>query len=309
MKFIYLLFCLTLNTVCLAQDESEFLEKINISDTILQKRMLIIPGPFDGQKALLKLFPGKYYNLSNKDYKNELINWECKTCPVIPYVDINEDGNTSFPFTEGVATRLMNVMDFTDSTGIQYKVISFSHSLFDADGLRTSRFTGGLLGMAKFVLTKDGWKLRIFDPFIRAYGAFSSCPTPKPLLIGEDQYAFMIKHLNGPGGGPFYGAYFLIAGINGNYSEQMAAYNIEKTKTDEKVFSSWTSEYTVPASSKKYFRDIIVTIKGNYKKNDPDGIPDEFLKNMKTDKLGNFTIKQRYIYKAKKGYELQQPTQ
>src|SRR4051812_26051805 len=167
---------LLLTSTCFAQDE---LKKKNVSDTILrQDRKLEMPSPFDATKALLKLFPGKYYNLSKDKYINDLISWECKSCAAKQYPDVNDDSNGPFPFSEGVATRLINIMSYKDSAGTQYKVITFNHSEYDADGAQTSRFTGGLLGLAKFVLVDSTWQLRFFQPAIGAYGAFSQCPTP-----------------------------------------------------------------------------------------------------------------------------------
>ncbi|SHF07255.1 hypothetical protein [Pedobacter caeni] len=305
-----LLFTSAIFSTCYAQNEEEDLKKIALSDTILKTRSLLIPGPFDAQKALLKLFPGQYYNLSKKaGYQNELINWEIKKTVRKPYTDVNGDeGDLLFPFERGVATRLMNVMDFKDSTGLQYKVISFNHSEYDEEGLQTSRFTGGLLGLAKFALTKEGWKLRIFQPAIAGYGAFSNCPIPKPLLIGDDQYAFMIEHLNGGGGGPFFGALFLIAGTNGTYQQIMSAYGVKKTTgSDEEEPTTWSSEYSVPPAKKKYFRDIIVTTKGTYTSSNHDGLPDSVSSRIKAGKKGTYTITTRYIYKGSKGYEAQLP--
>lgn len=293
-----------------AQKDEESLKKAVVSDTILRPRRLIIPGPFDPQQALLKLFPGKYYNLTKKSgYQNELINWDIKAPTRKSYTDANGDeGDLLFPFERGVATRLMNVMDFKDSTGLQYKVISFNHSEYDEEGLQTSRFTGGLLGLAKFALTKDGWKLRIFQPAIGGYGAFSKCPTPKPVLIGENQYAFMIEHVNGGGGGPFYGALFLIAGANGTYQQIMSAYAVKKTiGIDEEVPSSWLSEYSVPVSKKKYFRDIIITTKGTYTSAADEELPESISAKIKKGKKGKYKITTRYIYKGSKGYEAQFP--
>lgn len=305
-----LLFAATFVNTAYAQHDDEYLKKITVSDTILKSRKLIIPGPFDPQKALLRLFPGKYYNITKKSgYENELINWDIKTPNRKPYTDINGDqGDLIFPFERGVATRLINVMDLKDSTGLQYKVISFNHSEYDEEGLQTSRFTGGLLGLAKFALTKEGWKLRIFQPAIAGYGAFSKCPTPKPVLIGENQYAFMIEHLNGGGGGPFYGALFLIAGANGAYQQIMSAYEVKKTTgVDEEVPTSWSSEFSVPLSKKKYFRDIIVTTKGTYTAAGHEDLPESISAKVKKGKKGKYKITTRYIYKGSKGYEAQLP--
>lgn len=304
MKRLFVTVLFLIGGIVAASAQDEDLQKKNVSDTILQNRHLLLTGTFNAQKALLQLFPGKYYNLG--EYK-ELISWECKTCKAVASDDENDDGHTTFPFPEGVATRLMNVMDFRDSSGLQYKVISFNHSEYDADGLQVSRFTGGVLGLAKFVLTDEGWKLRMFQPAIRAYGAFSQCPTPKPLLIGNDQYAFMIEHSNGPGGGPFDGADFLIAGINGGYKQVMAAYGTKRSEVGEdEGMSSWTSEYTVPPSEKKYFRDIVITLKGIVKATDTDRLPPEVAALLKGKKKARFIAVERYVY-GSKGYQLQSP--
>ncbi|MBB6110264.1 hypothetical protein SAMN05421821_10671 [Mucilaginibacter lappiensis] len=292
-----------------AQSQDEILKKKTINDTLLKTdRSLIVPEPFNAQKVLLQLFPGKYYNLSKGKYNNELINWECNTCKTQTYTDVNEDGIPQFPYQNGVATRLLNVMDYQDSTGVKYKVISFNHSEFDEDGAMTSRFTGGLLGLAKFVFTNGAWKLRIFQPAIGAYGAFSHCPDPKLVLIGQNQYAFMIKHSNGGAGGPFDGSYFLIAGTGGAYRQVLATYGVERTEvSEEEGLSSWTSEYSVPASSKKFFRDVLITIKGTYKANDKEVIPPGIKDQVKGMKVASFKVIQRYVYKGSKGYELEQP--
>jgi hypothetical protein len=307
--FLPLLLSLFAVTTCLAQSNEGDLQKKNLRDTILlQPRTLTMPDPFDGQKALLKLFPGKFYSLSSGAYKNEMINWECKTCVTKVYVDVNEDGNSAFPYEEGVATRLINVMSYKDSSGTQYKMISFNHSAYDPDGAMVSRFTGGLLGLAKFVLVDNTWVLKHFQPAIAAYGAFSNCPTPTPVLIGHDQYAFMLKHSNGGAGGPYAGSLYLVAGANGGYQQVMAAYRTERTEVGEdEGMSSWTSEYTVPASEKRFFRDIIVTTKGIYKATDIESLPDEVQPLVKGKKKGTFTMVQRYVYKGSKGYMLQLP--
>lgn len=300
---------LGLLTAALAQSPTESLQKKNVSDTILQNRTLLLQGTFDAQRALLQLFPGKHYKLVDGKYVNEMINWECKTCATKAYPDVNEDAPGNFPYKDGVATRLINVMDFKDATGQQYKVISFNHSEFDEDGAQVSRFTGGLLGLAKFVLTDNGWNLRMFQPAIRAYGAFSQCPTPKPLLIGEDQYAFIIKHSNGGAGGPYDGDYYMIAGVNGGYQQVMAAYGVEKTKVDdEEELSSWESTYAAPPSDKKYFRDIVITLTGIINEKDTDRLSNELKNLVKGKKKVRFTSEERYVYKgATKGYELQLP--
>lgn len=310
MKKLLPLLILTLvfsTTLCFSQDQEVIMTKKNISDTALvTTRTLLIPEPFDAQKVMLQLFPGKYYKLV--EYKGNVINWSCKTCKPITYPDVNEDAVSAFPFKEGVSTRLINIMDYQDSSGVRYKVMSFNHSVFDEEGNMTSRFTGGILGLAKFTSTPQGWKLRSYQPAIAAYGAFSQSPAPKLVMIGKDQYAFMLKHSNGGGGGPFDGAFFLIAGTGSSYQQVMAAYGIERTAvSEEEALCDWTSTYSVPVSNKKYFRDILITTNGNYTASDKNNLPEDVLKLVKNRKKGKFTMQQRYVYKAGKGYLLQGP--
>ncbi|XZF12658.1 hypothetical protein ACTHGU_12785 [Chitinophagaceae bacterium MMS25-I14] len=275
-----------------------------LRDTILVNRALLLPGPFDGEKALRALFPGKYYDLSKRSgYSNKLINWRCTGCTSKQYVDVNDDAAPPFPFSEGVATRLINVMDLKDANGGEYKMIAFNHSAYDEDGMQTSRFTGGLLGLAKFAKTENGWLLRSFQPAIGAYGAFSSCPSPKPLLIGEDQYAFLLKHNNGPGGGPFDASYFLIAGANGTYSQVMAAYRIERTNTEENE-SNWTADLPIVTGDKKYFKDLRITVHGVYYANKyEDDILTEIKDRLKGIKSCTFSYELTFVYSGAKGYQ------
>ncbi|PSK94407.1 hypothetical protein [Taibaiella chishuiensis] len=289
-----------------AQATDEELKKKNLSDTILSRtRELLVPDPFDAQKVLLQLFPGYYYNLSHDNYTNELISWECRSCKPAPVFDANQIEENTFPNENGVATRLINVMDYKDAAGQQYKVMSFNHSEYDADGITTGRFSGGILGMAKFMRTPAGWKMRIFQPVIRAYGAFSQCPEPELLQIGEDQYAFMLRHINGGAGGPFDGDYYLVAGADGAYREVMAAYNTERTEGEGTCY--WKSEYSCPPGDKKFFRDIVILTRGTYYAPDKEGLPQIVRSKLKGKAKGTFSLEQRYIYKGGKGYEAATP--
>lgn len=307
-SFLFLLLNCSLVFHCFAQTSKGDLEKKELNSTILlQDRSLTIPSPFDGQKALLKLFPGKYYDLSDKNYEDKVINWECSTCEVKTYTDVNEEGDVSFPYTAGVATRLLNVMSYSDSSGTQYKMLAINHSEYGPDGERVGRFTGGLLGLAKFVLTDSVWTLKFFQPAIAAYGAFSTCPKPTPLLIGQGQYAFMIRHVNGGPGGPYDSRFYLVAGSGGAYRQVMAASNVERTGVDVATgMSSWSATYKV-SPGKKFFRDIVVTIKGNYNTTEIEELPEEIRPLIKNKKKGNFTVTRLYTYKGSQGYVLQTP--
>lgn len=304
MKRLIISLCcsLAIVTSCFAQDGE--LELKNISDTMLSPtRVLEVPDPFDGIKTLQKLFPGKYYDLKSSSYRNQLINWESKSYKPKAYIDINEDEQYNFPYEAGTATRLLNVMSYKDSAGTQYKMLTFNHSEYDADGGQTVRFRGGTLGIAKFSLSGKVWSMKFFQPAIGAYGAFSQCPTPQPVLIGHDQYAFMLKSQNGPGGGPFRTTLFLIAGTGGAYKQVLSVYGAESTGGGEdEDLSSWTCTYNSPESDKRFFRDIIVTMKGKYTSGDIESLPEEVQPHVKTNKKGTFTLVRRYVFKWGKGY-------
>ncbi|RFS20755.1 hypothetical protein DVR12_19555 [Chitinophaga silvatica] len=293
--FLSLLFLLLTFNV-FAQEDVEMTTK-PVKDTILGNRTLLYAGTFNAEKALVQLFPGKIFR---KD-KKIVINWTCPSCKAVPYVDENGDPeNAIFPFKEGVATRLINEMDFTDANGTAYKVISFNHSPFDADGLQMVRFQGGVLGMAKFILTDNGWKLRMFTPAIGGYGSFSQAPTPKPVQIGDDQWAFLLEHINGGAGGAYYAIGYLIAGIYGTYKKVMAAPYIRKVNDPE---GEWS--YTVEATGdKKQFRDLVFNVSGNYTEEDKEYLPEELQALIKGKKKGSFSFQQKYVHNGR--YYVQQ---
>jgi len=296
LSFLFLIF----TSICSAQDDIVQLK--SVSDTILNpKRTLIIADPLDPAKAMQKLFPGKLYNLSDH---NTFLSWKCKSCKPTSYIDVNgEEANPLFPYNQGVATRLLSNIDYTDSKGNQFKLLFFNHSVYDEDGLQTSRFTGGLLGVAKFAKNDKVWEMRSFQPAVAAFGAFAQSPKPKLLEIGEDQYAFTLLHVNGGGGGPFDGTLYLVVGLDGKYQPIMEAFQYQLTNVED---ISWSSSYKViNDNNKKYFRDILITTTGTYHKPGADAefevsLPEEAAQMAKTKKQFTFTIEKRYTFSGKR---------
>ena len=293
-SFLFILF----TSVCTSQ---EIIELKNVSDTILNpKRTLSIPDPLDAVKTMQKLFPGKFYNLSDH---NTFLSWNCKSCKPASYVDVNgEEGDQLFPYSQGVATRLLSAIDYTDSKGNQFKLLFFNHSVYDEDGLQTSRFTGGLLGVAKFTKNGSSWDMRSFQPAVAAFGSFAQSPKPKLIEIGEDQYAFTLLHVNGGGGGPFDGTLYLVVGLDGKYQPIMEAFQYQLTNVSN---IDWSSSYkVVNDNNKKYFRDIIITTNGTYRKPKADdefevSLPEEIAQMAKTKKQFSFSIEKRYSFSKK----------
>ncbi|RUT68789.1 hypothetical protein D0817_19435 [Flavobacterium cupreum] len=295
LRIVFLIF----TSVCTAQD---IVELKNVNDTILNtKRQLQVNTPFDAVKTMQKLFPGKLYNLSDH---NTFVSWNCKNCKTASYTDVNGiDGDQIFPYNNGVATRLLSDIDYTDSKGNQYKLLFFNHSFYDADGLQTSRFSGGLVGIAKFTKNDKIWQMRSFQPGIAAFGAFSQSPKPKLTEIGEDQFAFTLLQVNGGAGGPFEGTLYLVAGFDGKYQSIMEVHDYQLTNSES---VTWSSSYTViNDTAKKHFRDIVIKTKGSFDK--AAQAKDEFEVNLpaeiaamaKTKKKFSFEIEKRFSFKGK----------
>ena len=132
------------------------------------------------------------------------------------------------------------------------------------EGLQTGRFSGGLIGVAKFAKNDKIWEMRSFQPAVAAFGAFAQAPKPKLVEIGEDQYAFTLLHVNGGGGGPFEGILYLVAGFDGKYQPIMEVYDYQLINVES---TEWSSSYTVVNdNNKKHFRDIIIKTKGSFNK-------------------------------------------
>ncbi|WP_264537625.1 hypothetical protein [Flavobacterium sp. N1736] len=294
LSFLFLLF----TSICTSQ---EIVQLKNVSDTILNpKRVLSISDPFDAEKTMQKLFPGKLYNISDR---NTFVSWKCKNCKPASFTDVNgEEGDQLFPYENGVATRLLSNIDYTDSKGNQFKLLFFNHSVYDEDGLQTSRFTGGLLGVSKFAKNGNVWEMRSFQPAVAAFGAFAQSPTPKLVAIGEDQYAFTLLHVNGGGGGPFDGTLYLVVGLDGKYQPIMEIFQYQLTNVE---YINWSSSHkVVNDNNKKYFRDIIITTNGSYRKPKADdefevNLPEEIAQMAKTKKQFTFSIEKRYTFTSK----------
>ncbi|KQO21176.1 hypothetical protein ASF10_13715 [Flavobacterium sp. Leaf82] len=301
MRPIYLsVLFLLFSSVCFAQDDIVQLK--NVSDTILNtKRQLLVKNPFDALKTMQKLFPGKLYTMSDH---NTFVSWKCKSCKPVAYVDSNgEEGDQLFPYTQGVATRLLTNIDYSDSKGNQFKFLVFNHSVYDEDGLQTSRFTGGLLSIAKFVKNENNWEMKSFQPAIQAFGSFAQSPVPKLVQIGEDQYALTLVHANGGGGAPYSGYLYLLVGFDGKYQPLM---EVDYYSLFNSSSSDWSSVYTVANdNNKKFFRDFIITTTGSYKKakgTEDDyevDLPSEIATMAKTKKQFNFVIERRFSFKGK----------
>ncbi|RYJ38625.1 hypothetical protein NU08_2211 [Flavobacterium anhuiense] len=300
MRQITLSFFLLTSSFCFAQETD--LQLKNVTDTILNtKRTLKVSEPFDGIKTIQKLFPGNLYHLSDK---NTFISWKCKSCKPSPFLDVNGvEGDQLFPYSEGVATRLLANIDYSDSKGNQFKILAFNHSVHDEDGLQTGRFSGGLLGLAKFAKNGNSWYMRSFQPAVAAFGAFAQCPTPKLVEIGEDQFAFTLLHVNGGAGGPFEGWLYLVAGFDGKYQPIMEVDNYQLTNVES---VKWSGTYTVVNdNTKKHFRDIIIKTTGTFNKalkaqdEFETNVPEEIAIMAKTKKSFNFEIERRYAFKGK----------
>ncbi|MFH6991317.1 hypothetical protein [Flavobacterium sp. FlaQc-48] len=274
----------------------------NVNDTILNtKRTLQVSDPLDAVKTMQKLFPGKVYNLSDH---NTFISWNCKNCKTTPYTDVNGvEGDQIFPYSRGVATRLLSNLDYTDSKGNQFRLLLFNHSIYDEDGLQTGRFSGGLVGVAKFTKNDKTWQMRSFQPGVAAFGAFAQAPKPKLVEIGEDQYAFTLLHVNGGGGGPFEGVLYLVAGFDGKYQPILEVFNYQLSNVES---VKWSSSYTVVNNNtKKHFRDIVIKTNGSFNKaaqaNDEFevSLPAEIATMAKTKKQFNFEIEKHFSFKGK----------
>lgn len=287
------------SSIATAQD---IVQLKNVNDTILNtKRTLQMPDPLDPVKTIQKLFPGKLYHLSDR---NTFMSWNCKNCKTTPYVDVNGvEGDQLFPYSRGVATRLLSNLDYTDSKGNQFKLLLFNHSEYDEDGLQTSRFSGGLVGVAKFAKNDKVWQMRSFQPGVAAFGSFAQAPNAKLVEIGEDQYAFTFLHVNGGAGGPFEGILYLVAGFDGKYQPIMEVYDYQLTNVES---VKWSSSYTVVNdNTKKHFRDIVIKTNGLFNKAAQAkdefevNLPEEIAAMAKSKKQFNFEIEKRFSFKGK----------
>lgn len=304
MRLIYLNVLLFLFSFVSSAQEDDIIQLKNVSDTILNtNRKLNMPDPFNAVKTMQQLFPGKLYKLSDD---NTFTSWKCNNCKPALYKDANEiEGDQLFPYEDGVATRVLENINYVDSKGNQFKLLLFNHSNYDTDGAQTGRFSGGLIGITKFAKNGTIWQMRSFQPAIAAFGAFSRAPSPKLVQIGEDQYAFTLVQANGGAGAPYSGYLYLIAGFGGKYQPimELGYYSLINNGP---INTEWSSTYViVNDGKKKFFQDFIITTKGFYqktKRNDDDyevELPLEIREMSKSKKQFDFMIVKRLSFNGK----------
>ena len=299
MRLILFLFIFSLFIVNSFGQQSTIVKK-NVSDTILnEKRTLNIPSDsFHSMKVMQKLFPGKLYDLSSKDYQDFFISWECKKCR--PAVNIERE----FPYTDGVITRLRKTINYKDSKGNEFKILVFNHSSFFENEEDKRHGIKGILGLAKFAKINGNWQIRSFQPAVGEFGSYGQCPAPDLIVIGGDQYALTLNNKFKLNGGPTISSLILIAGNNGKYSRILTVDMYEQLKSInccDRV--TWESTIKVDQNSKKqYYRDVIVTTKGKYNRpgpNEDDSVPNEIESFTKNKKSFRFVIEKRYIFNGK----------
>lgn len=122
-------------------------------------------------------------------------------------------------------------------------------------------------------------------------------PTPHPILIGKDQYAFLIDHVNGPPGGPFWESDYLIAEVGGTYRQILVDYATGKTAGDDSR-SFWKVSYRAVGEAKSSFRDIVFTYKGHYFTTDTLGMR-ALPRKIGHGAEGDFTIREVFVYSGK----------
>ena len=288
----------------LAPAQTDMAERLNTRDllpTAFPQKDISVADPFDPQAALLQLFPG---DTATGIQGERVISWACTACPASSYKDANGElgagEQASFPPRE-VSTRLLKVIKVQDSTG-SYLFLSFNHNPYDPDGMQTGRFSGGILGIAKFAKAGQSWLLRSVSPAIGAYGAFQQCASPQLVALGDGQYGFLETHMNGGAGGPCWEDYFIIAGINGQY-RQVGYVPATARRYTGKGMSAWESRLEA-APGKAAFRDLLIITTGDYffEPEEPDAFPQNLKALFRDKRPCHFTIITKYAYTAGGGY-------
>jgi len=189
--------------------------------------------------------------------------------------------------------------------------MSFNHSGYDPDGRQLGRSFCGILGMAKFARVDSGWQLEIFQRAIGGYGSFSQAPTPEPLLIGNHQYGWVIRHVNGGPFTPYRHDFFLIAETGNSFhpilSSISTAWEGFAINDTGDGLSHWDYKYAVPPTDTRQFRDIMIEIKGRYFAKDTFGTLVGLKGKVQRRQKGNFRISRHFVYAEGIGYEEQLP--
>src|SRR5690348_2158157 len=96
--FFFFLFLFPLSDAMSQNRPIGDLSKKRLPGTILGRRTLILHAPFNATRALRKLFPASWYDLSaSMGYTNRVINWTCPNCKPVFFEDVNFEDSNKFP--------------------------------------------------------------------------------------------------------------------------------------------------------------------------------------------------------------------
>lgn len=309
-----------LNNGGFVQWEDTVMEMKATSVDIFAPKQLEWKGSFNIDMAMKGLYPGNYYKVFGDLGEVRVSLWKStshKTVPLFYYWDMPDSNGTPFPDTSkgiGVDTRLLDTAMFKSSDGKMHVLLSTSSTQAEIfDMILTGRFAGGVLGLAMFDQTEDGWKLRCFDPAVGIYGSFSACPPPQKLMLGKDNFGCIVNNSNGGAGGPYTNEMTVVAIVEGKFKKVFSSdfnflFNVSGGGWGTKIFSG-------DPAPKEGFSDILLVTTGEFSlegytdddfgwKYTTENAPPILKKAMDKGEAFGFTLTRRYSFDGSKYNEI-----
>jgi hypothetical protein len=266
---------------------------------------IILNNPFNPTEALKQLFPGNYTRFTHPYYTPaeviQIEGWTCEGCATKSFPGWYGEDLSEFPFSEGNMTEYKKLLRYTDDSGRQNIIMSFSTiGVQDLECMHCGRFSSAVLGLALFTKVKDKWVLRNFDPGVGYYGAFQTLPDIHLIKFGRNNYGCYLTHANGGAGGPFYSDMYVFGLVDNNFKVLLAESGVKRQYGGPK--DEWGMKLG-KATGTAPFSDFSLIISGNYSKasfteasDTITNLPPEVQKIAETKDRFQFTITRQYHF-------------
>lgn len=248
----------------------EFAPKKIYDNFYPQSTQLHWKDDFDSIAIFQALIPGHYVNNSNntKLLGEPAITWRCDSCPINQeFKDYFDSIPTTFPYANGVQTRLKEVFSFYNDKGMQQKLFYFT-SASELDFTLTGRFAKGYMGMALLEQQADSsWQTQYFNPTVNMLGSFQ---TPPLLEHYNDKNIdlFVANNRIGGAGQAYYETMYIYQFID--YQPKLVL--VKNISARDNHPSNWNSSLSIIPSNKQH-PDLQVLIRGSIDKNDSSDLP------------------------------------
>lgn len=227
----------------------------------------LLPHPLNMAAVMRTLFPGNFYRIdepSSPGKKMLLEEWTCPACPISKMEGWYVGEMETFPSPRHNRTELGDTISFSDDSGRQNMILSFSTIEALDEDIHVGRYSCAFMGLAWWRHEGAGWRLVAFSPAVGCFGAFKTIPPIKLIKLGRGNYGCYILNANGSPGDVYYGDVYVFGVTGHRFSNIMRADQVTRSNVRS---SNWEVKLT-SSNSPEPFSELRLVMTGDFHQRD-----------------------------------------